>query len=215
MAGAAERLLIGVVLYTWLRRVFGRVPALVASVATVILSAADCTDPIASYNHDAILWAMASGWLAGRLLEGDRPRVRADLTAVAAGVCAGLSILTKQTVGLASAVAVVLCLGVYLWRRCGARVTVERLVFFGCGCALPVGPLLLVLARLHLVGDMLRMLFVAGPQAKAPHAIDFVTREFRVAWDNAGWVVLGGAARAGAGLAADRARAAVGRWGCR
>ena len=67
-AGVTERLLLCGVLYLWLRRLFGRVPAVVASVATTIFSAADCTDPIASYNHDAILWAMLSGWLASRLL---------------------------------------------------------------------------------------------------------------------------------------------------
>ena len=58
---------------------------------------------------------------------------------------------------------------------------------------MPVLWMLLLLQRMHLLGDMLRMLFVAGPQAKAPHLVAFLTRELSVAWSNAGWVVLGSA----------------------
>ena len=61
VAGVLERLLISVVLLRWLMQLFRPWHALVASVVTMVVSTGDLTDPIASYNHDAILFAMIAG----------------------------------------------------------------------------------------------------------------------------------------------------------
>jgi hypothetical protein len=67
-AGVVERLLIAAVLFRWLTKIFRPTYVLVACVATVILSAGDLADPLASYNHDCILLVMLSGLAASDVL---------------------------------------------------------------------------------------------------------------------------------------------------
>lgn len=191
-AGVVERMLIAAVLFGWLRRVVRPVPALVASAVTVVLSAGDRTDPIASYNHDAILWAMLSGLLASSVLRRGSPGGKGlMLLSMLSGVCAGLSVLTKQTVGLGSACTVLAVVGTLLsLREDAGRAGMWAAAFLG-GCGVPVAAVALVLARMHLLSACLEMLFVKGPAAKAAHVSDFLVRELRVGWDNFGWVTLG------------------------
>jgi len=190
-AGVAERLLIAAVLFGWLRRIFRPLPALVASVVTMVLSAGDRTDPIASYNHDAILWAMLGGLMASRMLERQMGRWRWMAAAVASGVFAGLGVLTKQTVGLGSACTILVVVAALLWRSEGAWSAGRWAGAFAGGCALPLAAVAAVLARTHLLGAFTQMLFVKGPAAKAAHLSDFIVREVRVGWDNFGWLTLG------------------------
>ena len=68
-AGVIERLVIALVLFRWLRQMFRAEHAFLATVTTIILSAGDRTDPIASYNHDAILFAMLAGLVASFVLQ--------------------------------------------------------------------------------------------------------------------------------------------------
>jgi hypothetical protein len=68
MAGVIERLLIASLLFRWLGRIFKPSHAMLASLVTIIISAGDRTDPIASYNHDAIFYAMLSGFSASFVL---------------------------------------------------------------------------------------------------------------------------------------------------
>ena len=64
LAGVLERVSIGLLLYRWLRLMFPAGASFLAALATLVVSAGDRSDPIASYNHDAILWAMLSGFAA-------------------------------------------------------------------------------------------------------------------------------------------------------
>lgn len=190
-AGVAERLLIAAVLFRSLRQIFRRVPSLVASVATLVVSAGDRTDPIASYNHDAILFAMLSGLAANFVLSGERGGWRWVLLGMLSGCCGALSILTKQTVGVASACTVFAVTAVLLVRTEGMRRAARWMVAFGVGCAMPLAAVTVALVRMELLGAFLQMLLVKGPAAKAAHVSDFLVRELRVGWDNFGWLMLG------------------------
>lgn len=190
-AGVVERLLIALVLFRWLRQMFRPVPALIAGVVTLIASGGDRTDPVASYNHDAILWAMLSGLLASFVLGRERRSWGWFGLAMLSGCFSALSILTKQTVGLGSACTVLAVVALLLLRRVGGRQAARWLVAFLCGCMLPLAAVGAALARLHLRHAFLEMLFVKGPAAKASHASDFLVRELLVAWDNFGWFTLG------------------------
>src|ERR1700761_5833283 len=64
LAAVAERLVIAALLYAWLRRIFSSWASAIAALVTIIVSAGDHTDPLASYNHDAILFAILCGFLA-------------------------------------------------------------------------------------------------------------------------------------------------------
>ena len=188
-AGVLERVAIALVLFTWLRRLFPIRFAFTASIVTIILSAGDRTDPIASYNHDAIFLAMLSGLAASHVLTSKNTR---DLLlwSSASGLFAGLCMLTKQTIGLGAMVAVpvtvvILLLNGRLWR--GAF---QWIVSFALGCAIPLLLLSAWLARMGMLHTFFTMVFLKGPAAKGGHPGAFLAREWMVAESNWFFVAL-------------------------
>jgi len=176
-AGLVERGLIALLVYLWLRRIARPAHAAFAAFATLVLSAGDMADPIASYNHDSMLFAILSGYLASFLLERARWDRFAVWMAIASGAAAGLSLLVKQTIGLGAVVAVPLVVAAILWRRQSVRRALLWLVGFGVGAAVPIGALVAWLARLGVLKTFLVQVFVKGPAAKAQNGGgDFVTR---------------------------------------
>jgi hypothetical protein len=188
-AGVAERLAIAALLYVWLRRSFSKTGAAIASLVTIIVSAGDRTDPVASYNHDAILFAMLCGFTASIAMDSVKTR-RFLMLAAAAGAAAGLSTLTKQTVGLGTALGVLLVGVLACLSRFGVRRAALWSIAYLAGAAGPILTLALYLRHLGLLNAALQMLFVKGPAAKASHPLDFVTREIHIAIDNWVWVLL-------------------------
>ncbi len=185
-----ERLAIAVLLYAWLRRLFSSWVAATAALTTIIISACDHADPLASYNHDSILFAMLCGLLASLSTETVRRRNFLLLGALA-GTAAGLSSLTKQTVGLGTAAAVLLLASLAFMRLRNLRSSLAWGSAYLVGFAAPLLLTGVYLERRGLLRSCLRMLFITGPAAKAsmPHA--FLLREVAVAVDNPLWVVPG------------------------
>ena len=176
-AGMVERSLIALLLYLWLLRLFRPACAALAAFATLVISTADFADPIASYNHDSIFLAMLSGYLASFALNRNRPTRSLLWTSFAAGIAAGLSLLTKQTIGMGAVVAVPLVVAVILWQLQSFRRAISWLAAFAGGAAVPVGALLLWLASLGSLKVFLIAIFIKGPAAKAQNGGgDFVTR---------------------------------------
>lgn len=184
VAGVLERLLIALVLFRWLVQLFRPWHALAASVVTMVVSTGDPTDPIASYNHDAILFAMLAGLAASLVLEGGSKRRTISL-AIASGAFAALSLLTKQTIGLGAVVCVGMVGAIMLGKMDGARRAGIWCAGFATGCAVPLAATAIWLWRTHVLRAFLQMLFVTGPSAKAGHASDFLVREVLVA--NINW----------------------------
>jgi hypothetical protein len=212
-AGVAERLLIAIVLFRWLTKVFRPTYVLVACVATVILSAGDLTDPVASYNHDCILLVMLSGLTASTVLSQWQGAARFCAFSALSGFFAALGLLTKQTTGLGGVVAILVVVAILLfkldttsraWMWCG--------MFLG-GCALPLAGLVMYLRELGVSHSFLLMLFVLGPAAKAGHPGDFLTREIEVALASWRWVGCGILALALTGTAVVRAMHSKGEEG--
>src|SRR3954471_17142700 len=56
--GVFERVCLGILMYLWLARLFRPTHAAFAAFVTLVVSSGDLADPIASYNHDAILLAV-------------------------------------------------------------------------------------------------------------------------------------------------------------
>ena len=188
-AAVIERLCIAVLLYVWLRRNFGALATLLGSLVTVVVSAGDRSDPLASYNHDAIFFAMVCGYAACLSLDDVRLR-RVFCCAAIAGAGAGLCALTKQTVGLGTAVTVFVIASVACIRRHPRAIPVW-LTAYCVGFSVPVLAVGVYLRRLGVLAAAMRMLFVSGPSAKASHPADFVQRTVFVGWDNVVWVTLG------------------------
>ncbi|MDE1161948.1 MAG: hypothetical protein PW792_08375 [Acidobacteriaceae bacterium] len=189
LCGVVERLLIAGVLFFWLRRYFTRIASALAALVTIIVSAGDRTDPLASYNHDAILFAILCGFFACYSMRASSVR-RASLFAALAGSAAAISSLTKQTVGLGTAVAVLILLAASTWHLFALRRAVLVKLSYLAGFVLPIAVVALYLQHLGVLGSALHMLFVAGPKAKASGAHEFLTRELSVAIGNPIWVLL-------------------------
>lgn len=202
-----ERLALAGLMYAWLRRSFGAWASTWAALVTVIISAGDRTDPLASYNHDAIFFAMLCGFAASVSLEVWRPR-RTLLLALAAGVAVGLSSLTKQTIGLGTAVAVAVIAGAACARLFNLRRCAAWLAMYWLGFAVPVLAIAGYLAHLGVLHACLQMLFVTGPHAKAGKPGMFILREIVVALGYWLWVLLGVAGLALSGRAIMRSIAA-------
>ncbi|HTW48342.1 MAG TPA: hypothetical protein VMD92_10345 [Acidobacteriaceae bacterium] len=175
-----ERLTIAAILYAWLRRTFSSWASCIAALVTIIVSAGDRTDPLASYNHDAILFAMLCGFAAGLSLE--RPSLRNMIVlAFASGFAAGLSALTKQTVGLGTAVAIAVIGTAACLRLLGLRRSSAWLAFYLTGISVPILAVAAFLAHLGVLSAALHMMFVSGPHAKATTPGMFVLREIGIA----------------------------------
>jgi hypothetical protein len=189
-AGVIERLIIVVILFRWLTKIFRPTYALVAAVVTVILSAGDITDPVASYNHDCILLVMLSGLMASVVLS--RPdKARFCVFSVLSGIFAALSLLTKQTVGLGEVLAILVVVAILLYKL---ESTSHALIWCGIflgSFALPLAGLLIYLQHLGALDSFFQMLFVSGPAAKAGHPQDFLMREILFAIGNWRWSGLG------------------------
>ncbi len=180
ISGVCERVLIAVVVFLWLRRLFAARFAFVAALATIVLSTGDLVDSVASYNHDAILWAILSGFCASFVLGSVRPG-RVGLFALLSGLFAGLSLITKQTVGLGAAVAIPVAVGLLLLNGRAWRGAAAWSAGFLAGCGTPVVCLALWLHSIHAWRTFLSMAFLKGPAAKGGHPGAFVERAWMVA----------------------------------
>lgn len=190
LAAVLERLLLASLLVRWFGQLSRARYAAVAAFVTVALSAGDRTDPLASYNHDALFWAILASLLASAALRPGLSWLRVAALGCLAGVSAALSFLTKQTVG-GVILLTLLVLPAYLLGRAQFSRGALWSGSFLAGVAPPAGAVALLLEHLHILRPALQMLFVTGPSAKAGHPGDFVRRWFLVGADSAGWVVLG------------------------
>ncbi len=188
-AGVAERVAIACLLFRWLCRLFPARFAFAASLVTIIVSAGDRTDPIASYNHDAIIWAMLSGFAASHVLSDLRTR-SFYIGSAAAGIFAGLCMLTKQTIGLGATIAVPTAVAILLLNSGLRTRALTWLAAFAAGWTIPILAFVLWLQRLHMLGTFVTMVFLKGPAAKGAHPGDFLRRELMVAHSNWFFVAL-------------------------
>ena len=187
VSGVCERVLIAIVVFRWLRRLFAARFAFVGALVTIILSTGDIVDPVASYNHDAILWAILSGFCASFALDSSRAR-RLLLFSILSGFFAGLSMITKQTIGLGAAVAIPVVVAVLLLNGRAWRSTAVWSAGFLSGCGLPVLCLAFWLHSIHAWRTFLSMAFLKGPAAKGGHPGAFLQRELMVAGQN--WLLV-------------------------
>src|SRR5207253_2726654 len=67
--GVFERVCLGVLVYLWLVRLFRPAHAALAAFVTLVVSSGDISDPIASYNHDAIILAVGAGFVTSFALD--------------------------------------------------------------------------------------------------------------------------------------------------
>lgn len=175
-----ERALIALILYFWLARLFRRSSAAFAAVLTIVVSSGDIADPLASYNHDAILWTMAAGFTASFLLDSGKTIRFFAVCAFASGIFAGCAFATKQTIGLGATVCIPFVAAACVLRFEGWRRTAAFAALFAAGWLLCTCLLLAWITHLGVLQAMLDDIFRKGPAAKASSPLDFLTRFVRV-----------------------------------
>jgi hypothetical protein len=183
-----ERASLGLLMYFWLVRLFRARDAAVAAIVTIVISACDYSDPISSYNHDGVFWAVASGFAANFILGRTLPSWAFALAALCSGLLSGLSFDTKQTIGLGATVAIPFVVAGCLLRLEGFRKALLFAALFAAGWGASVGLLLLWLMSIHILPEFLHQVFVKGPAAKASKPGDFATR-FLIVTISAWWAV--------------------------
>jgi hypothetical protein len=179
--GVFERLVIAALLYAWLRRLFSVRDAMIATIVTMVASAGDFSDPISSYNHETLMWAIGSGFAASFALDVKATFRHLLVAATLSGFLAGLAFGTKQTMGLGATVFIPAAVALCLLRLAGLRKAAAFILFFAIGWAAFVGVLLLWLGELGVVHEFLKDIFVKGPAAKGGNPNDFLGRELLVA----------------------------------
>ena len=97
-------------------------------------------------------------------------------TILLAGLVAGITLVFKQTAGIAVTASVGAALTVLLARRSGAGVGVRSALWFSAGWIIPVAPVGIWLAAHGAFRDFLNAVFLRGPSSKGP-ITGLLTRE--------------------------------------
>jgi hypothetical protein len=176
--GIVERLLLTVLLYSWLVRFFRVKDVTLAVLVTIILSSGDISDPISSYNHFTILLAIISGLVASYALDSGRKKWVLMGIGYLVGTFALLCIASKQTIGVGISVLVPMVVTLSLWQLDKLKSAIAFLTGFCLGWLVTAGIFLGLMAHVNLVTPFLKQIFIEGPAAKASHPGDFITHTF-------------------------------------
>jgi hypothetical protein len=175
IVGIVERAALGVVLYLWLARLFRISSATLGAIVAVVISAGDLTEPISSYNHDTLFWAIIAGCLASICIDWKSYK-SGSLAALFCGASAGLCFCDKQTIGLAITVGIPILVLASLWKGKGVRIASRFAACFSIGWAVPISAISFWLYSHGVLALCLRQIFLKGPSAKAGAPTDFLLR---------------------------------------
>jgi hypothetical protein len=164
IAAVVERVLLAVLVYFWLLRVFTIGPAFLGSLLGVIAFCSDPADALSLHHHDSVLWAVTAGLLASFGISSQRPTA----FIAGSGFFAALCFFTKQTTGAGVSLVIPLILLCALksprtWRRVALP-----LLAFAAGWAVPAGLITSWLTRNGAFAPFLEQVFIKGPTSKGP-----------------------------------------------
>ncbi len=180
--GVFERVVLALLLYTWLAKLFRAKDAALASMVAIVVSAGDPSNALSSYGFEAIFFFLLSGFAAWQAVEPRRSLGSVAAWAAASGLCAALSLGTKQTLGVGATVGIPILAIVFALRERQPRRVFLFLAAFALGWSLVIGAIWLWLADIGAVHRFLEDAFRKGPSAKALHSSDFIIRAARAAW---------------------------------
>ena len=181
--GVFERVILALLLYGWLVRLFRVRDAALAALVTMVVSAGDVADPVSSYNHFTIMLAIASGLAASYALDHGRKKRALETIGGLAGVLSLLCLASKQTIGLGVTFAIPVVVGLCLMRLEGVHKATQFLAGFTTGWLFAVGILLTWMMRFGILSAFLTQAFLEGPAAKSSHPADLVVRTFMTLQD--------------------------------
>lgn len=168
-----EILVLSIVLVDWIHCVWPIFETTVAvTIALSLYVFAMRAETLGALHQEAIFSPVLSAWCASLALR--RPKL---LFFLAAGVCAGLGVLAKQTSGIAT----VMCIGpvliILLWRLQGARTAVRAAGSFALGVSLPVSLVCTWLGLNHALPSFVEDVYTKGSASKGS-VPDIILRPF-------------------------------------
>lgn len=155
--GVVEHLATFLIVYFWLTRFFSARVAFFGSFAASIGYCSDNADVIVHYDYDAVLAAVAAGLCASFALSKSTRHPGAFR--VAAGICAGICLLMKQTTGVGI---FLLFPAIFLFTERRLRGVLEYLA----GWLTPIVPVVAWLVHGNAFGDFITQNFLKGTSSK-------------------------------------------------
>lgn len=164
--GLIERLLMTIVLFSWLMRLTTVRVAFLSSVAALVVSSTGRHDVMSDYVASASCFALLGAYAAAMVIAKDGRGVSSALWGLAAGALLSLGILERQTSGLIAAVCILVVIGISLVRMLGIRRA--SIAFLACltGALIPLSITAVWLARSGALGSFIDQVFLRGPAAK-------------------------------------------------
>ncbi len=172
--GVFERVMLAMLLYAWLVRLFRVQDATLAALVTMVVSAGDFADPVSSYNHFTIMLAVAAGLTASYALDAAREKRVLAILGAFAGVLAFSCFASKQTIGLGVTVVIPVVTGLCLSRLEGLAKAARFLAGFTAGWLLTLSILIRWMLHARVLNAFLTQSFVEGPAAKSSHPANFL-----------------------------------------
>jgi hypothetical protein len=158
----AEIMVLAVVLVAWIGRVFPLADSVVAVTTALALYIFGMnTETLGGLHQEAIFFPVLAGWAASSSLR--RPTAASFAFA---GVLAGLSLLAKQTSGVATLAGLGCLLPALLWRQYGMRKAISSLSTFAAAATVPVVVMCIWLAKERALGAFVASAFVKGTSSK-------------------------------------------------
>lgn len=162
LEGAAERVLLCIVVIYWLKRYFSYNYVFLSVFTALIVFCADVTDVLNYYQHDAILYTALVILLLSNVTDDFSGRI---LPAAAAGLFAGCAMITRQTSGILVFLAATTILLFLVLNNRNKDLYRPFFAFFATG-ALTFGILILWLVRNDALEPFIDQVFVNGPSSK-------------------------------------------------
>jgi hypothetical protein len=164
IAAVVERVLVALIVYCWLLRIFTIGPSFLGSLLGVIAFCSDQADALSLHHHDSVLWAVAAGLLASFGISSQRP----GAFVAGSGFFAALCFLTKQTTGAGVSIVIPVILLCALKGPWTFRRVALLLLAFAAGWAVPAGLIASWLSRNGAFAPFLEQVFIKGPTSKGP-----------------------------------------------
>ena len=157
-----EILIISIVLVDWIRRawpIFETTAAVTIAISLYMLSMR--SEALGGLHQEAVFFPVLAGWAASVALR--RPKLWFFLLV---GACVGLSVLAKQTSGIATVVCIGPVLVILVWRLQGVRTAVRAAGSFLLGVSVPVSLVCIWLGVNHALPSFVEDVYTKGSASK-------------------------------------------------
>lgn len=175
--GVMERLALGLVSFAFFARMFSVPHSAFATIFMIVVSTCAYHEPIDNYTYESILFAVLSGYLSTFVFDRYRTVRSVVLIALCAGVAAGLSLMTKQSIGVLITLAIAATGPMLFLRNRERHHAFGFLAGFIAGWCIPVGAVVTWCLQVGVLSEFWRQVFFLGPSAKGANASAFIERE--------------------------------------